>query len=160
MNFIKKAEESLLKFLKKELEDYKINNKTINFVRGFVEEKTIQDKLEGKEKTTYPLLIIRTGLLKQSINSGVSEKIQEMKIGLMIEEEGLGGYSTVQDFSEKVLEILTINPFLNAGFETVPEEFEGSFSEEGSGGGFWIYNIQIKLRIPVVESRFKGDDYN
>ena len=160
MNLVRKAEESLLTFLEKNLIDYKINGKTINFVKGFIEEKTIKDRLDGKEKSNYPLLVIRTGKLRQSIESGVSEKIQEMKIGLIIEEEGIGGYSTVQDFSEKIIDVLTINPFELAGYELIQGEFEGAFNENDSGGDFWIYNIQLKLRIPVLETRYKGGEYN
>ena len=160
MNLIKKAEESLLIFLEKNLINYKINGKNINFIKGFIEEKTVKDRLDGKEKSNFPLLVIRTGKLSQSIKSGVPEKIQEIKIGLIIEEEGTSGYSTVQDFSEKVLEVLTINPCELAGYAIVQGDFEGEFNENDSGGDFWIYNIQLKLRIPVVETRYKGGEYN
>ncbi|MGL6063847.1 MAG: hypothetical protein ACRC0S_02045 [Fusobacteriaceae bacterium] len=161
-NLTIKAEESLLNFLKESLKDYMINEKNINFIQGYLAEESLKNNLEllktGKTES-YPLLILRRGKFKQSIQNGVSERMQMYKIILGIKADLKEGYEIIQEFGDKILNLLSENPYLDSGYVLEQDNFEGGINNESSGGDYWLYEIDIKLSIPVIETRFfkEGD---
>ena len=70
-----KAENSLFELLKEKLQNVSVNNKKINFQKGYLKEESLRESIDSELTTNnYPLLLLRRGKFKQTLNGGITEK--------------------------------------------------------------------------------------
>ncbi len=156
------ATKSIKRFLEEKIP--KLEEKEITYLLGFLKSKAYEEKLkeyrvninltENEKIEEIPFILIRPNELKQSVNSGTTDKNLKVSLRIVIEEEDEEvGYEKVIRLGEKIIDNFTFYPSIKDGFALDTSKIVGYFDYELSAGNYWSYVIELDVTLPVAKPR-------